>query len=262
MGILERIITALVILPLLYLLIMKLPPVYFKALLSIVSGLALYEFYTMYETKAVMKYAGVVIGVFYMFFRYDSIYAIFAASMLLFTLRLFYIRNPLGSLSDVSTAVIGLVYIPGLLSYQIYLMAYTPELILFLYGVIWSADSMALLIGKTIGRMKLYPAISPNKTVEGAIASVIGGIISALIIRKLLLASVLSIKYTIIAGFLIGSVTIIGDLVESMFKRDAGVKDSSGLVPGHGGFLDKIDGALFAGPALAAMLSLINIVHF
>jgi phosphatidate cytidylyltransferase len=106
---------------------------------------------------------------------------------------------------------------------------------------------MAYYVGKGIGKRKLYPEISPNKTVAGAVGSLIGGVVGAALIKATLLNHISPLQTGIIGGA-VGFSTVIGDLVESMFKRDAGVKDSSHIVPGHGGVLDKLDGVTFAGP--------------
>jgi phosphatidate cytidylyltransferase len=95
--------------------------------------------------------------------------------------------------------------------------------------------------------------VSPNKTVAGAGGSVIGGMVGALLLRMLIVPQ-LGLLPALFIGVMVGIISIIGDLVESMFKRDAGVKDSGAIIPGHGGILDKIDGALFAGPFLYCIL--------
>ena len=115
----------------------------------------------------------------------------------------------------------------------------------------WASDSLAYYIGKGIGRKKLYEEISPNKTIAGAVGSIAGGMSGAVILKITLVNYIaVSLVEAAVLGMIIGMVTIIGDLAESMFKRDAGVKDSSSIVPGHGGILDKIDSVLFAGPVL------------
>jgi phosphatidate cytidylyltransferase len=129
-----------------------------------------------------------------------------------------------------------------------------------LYAAVWGSDSMALYVGKSIGRTKLYVAMSPNKTVEGAVGSFIGGLIGVLLIKFTILDS-MPLSTAIILGLVVSLSTIIGDLVESMFKRDAGVKDSSSIVPGHGGFLDKIDSVTFAGPAFYWSCLLLNVIR-
>jgi len=169
--------------------------------------------------------------------------------MIIFAIRLFGLRNPSSSLRDISFALLSLFYIPGLLAFQVLLRHNGPQWIIFLYGCVWISDSAAYYIGKSIGKRKLYLEISPNKTIAGAVGSLIGGSLSGWMLNMVLVHS-MGAGESFVVGAIIGAVTIIGDLVESMFKRDAGVKDSSGLVPGHGGILDKIDGVLFAGPVL------------
>jgi len=134
-----------------------------------------------------------------------------------------------------------------------------PEWVIFLYASVWSSDTFAYYIGKGIGKRKLYREVSPHKTVAGAAGSLIGGILSVFILKAILLP-LLTVSAALIIGVMIGIISIIGDLIESMFKRDAGVKDSSTLIPGHGGILDKIDGALFAGPVLYWILIVIGII--
>ena len=101
-----------------------------------------------------------------------------------------------------------------------------------------------------MGKNKLSPSISPNKTVEGAFGSVLGGILGTIVSKFIFSIPGLSLTAVILIGVTMGISAMIGDLIESMFKRDAGVKDSSALIPGHGGMLDKLDGMLVAGPVL------------
>jgi len=96
--------------------------------------------------------------------------------------------------------------------------------------------------------------MSPNKPVAGAVGSVAGGAVGALML-KVLIVPQFTLPLAAFIGCLIGIISIAGDLVESMFKRDAGVKDSGVIIPGHGGILDKIDGTLFAGPLLYWVLT-------
>jgi phosphatidate cytidylyltransferase len=117
---------------------------------------------------------------------------------------------------------------------------------------------MAYYIGKGIGKRKLYREVSPNKTVAGAAGSLIGGITGALILRALIVPQITA-SAALFIGATIGIISVIGDLIESMFKRDAGVKDSGIIIPGHGGILDKIDGSLFAGPVLYWVLTALGI---
>ncbi|MBI3592325.1 MAG: phosphatidate cytidylyltransferase [Nitrospirae bacterium] len=260
---LRRLIVAAIALPLFYLYIAKLSPFFFLILLIIVAAIAQTEFYSMYRTGKAVSLIGVLGGILTLSAPYlasqfpdmqsprFSIHAsVFVLSFMMTALtRLFIKKEPESSLRDISPALIGLFYIPNLLVAQWYLRLKGYEWILFLYGCVYASDSFAYYIGKGMGKRKLYKEVSPNKTVEGAAGSVAGGILSSLLLGRLLLNHVGSPELIIIGG-IIGGVTIAGDLVESMFKRDAGIKDSGSIIPGHGGVLDKIDGALFAGPVL------------
>jgi len=248
---LRRLIVAVILVPLLYLYVTRLPVQYFFYLITVVACLGLYEFYTMFRLNAVMKYLGIIWGIGLMtafFLSVGNMYSLSLISVLFFLgIRLFLKRDPSSSMQDAATALLGLLYVPGLLTFQLSLAQRSPEWIILLYTSVWAADSAAYYIGKNMGRYKLYEAISPNKTIEGAVGSFLGGVAGAVLIRAVLVRQ-LSIPDCIILGVAVGATTIIGDLVESMLKRDAGVKDSGSIVPGHGGILDKIDGSTFAGP--------------
>jgi len=110
--------------------------------------------------------------------------------------------------------------------------------------IAWLSDTMAYLVGRTFGRHKLLPRISPNKTVEGAIGGAVGAAITAGVC-VLIFGLEISPLIGVVLGFVVGSIGIIGDLGESLLKREAGVKDSGTLIPGHGGMLDRIDALLF-----------------
>lgn len=260
----KRIAVAGIVLPLLYLYITRLSPLFFLILISMAAVIAQGEFYVMYKAKRDLLVPGLFCGILllagaplYNLYiagsRLLSVYpAIFIFSfMLIAVTRLFSAKDPSGSMADIAPVIVGLVYIPLLLLPQWRLRMEGPEWIVYLYGCVWASDSVALYVGKGMGKRKLYKEVSPNKTVEGAVGSVAGGMLSSLLLGSLLLNRTAPVL--LLMGGVIGAVTIVGDLVESMFKRDAGVKDSGALFPEHGGVLDKIDGVLFAGPALLLM---------
>lgn len=120
-------------------------------------------------------------------------------------------------------------------------------LVLMAGFVAWMNDTFAYFGGKTMGRHRMYPAVSPNKTWEGSAWGMAGSLAGALGVRALLLpeADLLSVVLFALTG---GALAQAGDLVESVFKRAANVKDSAGFLPGHGGFLDRIDAFLFVIP--------------
>ncbi|MFZ5906129.1 MAG: phosphatidate cytidylyltransferase [Nitrospirota bacterium] len=260
----KRLLVAAILLPLLYWYIMYLSREYFLFLLGSLSFVAMLEFYAMYRVYGLFRLLCLALGTslivisayvpdFMAKFLALGIMAVFAS-------RLIIKRTPLSSLHDLAAPVVGLLYIPLLLSFQTHLRDLGPEWIIFLYASVWSADSFAYYIGKGIGKTKLYPEVSPNKTVAGAVGSLLGGTLGALLLRMLLVPQI-GMYQAAITGVIIGIISIIGDLAESMFKRDAGVKDSGIIIPGHGGILDKIDGALFTGPLLYAMLKIFGMTR-
>jgi phosphatidate cytidylyltransferase len=180
-----------------------------------------------------------------------------ALFMVLAAVRLFDERNPAGSRAELAQLVMGVVYVPGLLIPQWLLRLEAVEWIYFLYLCVWSSDSAAYYLGKHFGRHKLYVTVSPKKTVEGAVGSIIGGGLAAVISGWWFFQSQ-GLLFLVFAGVLIGAVSIVGDLVESMLKRDADIKDSGGLLPGHGGVLDRLDSVLFAGPVLYMLVQAVS----
>ncbi len=251
---LKRLIAAAVFLPIFIAYIYFLDPKYFLGLLVVVSMVALGEFYIMYKVPLRLYLPGILIGgvLFYISCRYTDYfhYAIFISLFLLLLIKLLAIKTPSGSMAEIGPLGVGFFYIAGFLSFQWFLREQGKEYIFLLYASVWLADSAAYYIGTYIGKNKLYPAVSPNKTFEGAFGSILGGAIGALIMKLIFNIPDLTIISAIGIGAVLGFAALIGDLIESMFKRDAGVKDSSSIIPGHGGILDKLDGLLIAGPFL------------
>ena len=120
---------------------------------------------------------------------------------------------------------------------------------LILLVVVWTGDTAALAIGKKLGRKRFAPILSPKKTYEGAIAGLLGGVFAAAILQNFFLPD-LPLRHVLIVSVLLGIFGQLGDLAESMLKRAAEIKDSSQLIPGHGGVLDRMDSLLFAFPVL------------
>jgi len=120
---------------------------------------------------------------------------------------------------------------------------------LVLLFVIWAGDTVALAVGKTFGRSPFAPVLSPKKTYEGAMAGLLGGIAVGAALQHFLFPD-LPLRHVLIGSVLLGIFGQLGDLAESMLKRAAEVKDSSQLIPGHGGVLDRMDSLLFAFPVL------------
>jgi phosphatidate cytidylyltransferase len=153
----------------------------------------------------------------------------------------------------VVSALGGLVYIGGAWVCAYYLRLANPHWLLFAFLLCWAGDTAALYVGKNFGRHKMAPKISPGKTWEGAVGSVFGGVlVGAVYAHYFIPAPTLPVVLTIaMAGNIAGQ---IGDLVESAYKRWGGVKDSGSSLPGHGGWLDRIDSSLLAIPAVYLIL--------
>jgi phosphatidate cytidylyltransferase len=123
-----------------------------------------------------------------------------------------------------------------------------PHWVILAFVVTWANDTCAYFTGHAIGRHKLYERISPKKTWEGFAGGAVGSVLGALATRWLLLPDELSPAGAVVIGLGGAVLGPLGDLAESMVKRAAGVKDSSRIIPGHGGLLDRIDALLFVGP--------------
>lgn len=126
--------------------------------------------------------------------------------------------------------------------------------------VTWAGDAAAYFVGTAIGRVKLAPAVSPGKSVEGSVAGLVGSVAASVLICGAWLSSLpvnpVSTGFAVAIGAALAVVTQLGDLVESLLKREAGVKDSGNLLPGHGGFLDRLDALLWAYPTTWILLTL------
>jgi phosphatidate cytidylyltransferase len=136
-----------------------------------------------------------------------------------------------------------------------------PALLAFPITLTWLSDTFAYFGGRRFGRRKLIPAVSPGKTVEGAVAGVAGTVIVGAVYAHFIFGSWLGIPLSAatgaLAGLVISPVAQVGDLAESLLKREAGVKDSGALLPGHGGVLDRFDALLFTIPVTYWLLSLL-----
>jgi len=129
--------------------------------------------------------------------------------------------------------------------------------LVLLLAIVMVADTAAFFVGSASGRHKLAPAISPGKTIEGAVGGLAGGVAAAAAVRALGLPAV-PLRHALLLGLAVAALGIAGDLVESLLKRWAGVKDSGALFPGHGGMLDRLDSILFGAPVLYYYFALVN----
>ena len=132
---------------------------------------------------------------------------------------------------------------------------YNPKIIIGLFILIWTNDTFAYLVGKSIGKHKLFERVSPKKTIEGFLGGVVFAAFAGFLISKLYIRpnpdfSQKSILIWTIIALIVSIFGTIGDLIESKFKRIAGVKDSGTIMPGHGGVLDRLDSVIFVAPVI------------
>lgn len=142
---------------------------------------------------------------------------------------------------------------------------YNPKIIIGLFILVWTNDTFAYLVGKSIGKHKLLERISPKKTIEGFIGGVVFAVFAGFLISKLYIKpnphfSDKSILIWTIIALIVGVFGTIGDLIESKFKRIAEVKDSGKIMPGHGGILDRLDSVIFVAPIVFLFYQILNYV--
>ncbi len=125
---------------------------------------------------------------------------------------------------------------------------YQPQIVIGILILVWTNDTFAYIVGKKFGKHKLFERISPKKTIEGLLGGIVFAIIASLVLNQFFTS--LNVYIWIASAIFVGLFGTLGDLVESHFKREAGVKDSGAIMPGHGGILDRLDSILFISPFL------------
>jgi len=259
----KRVLTAVVFLPPFYWMISRAPGWVFVLFAVLVSGLALWELLRLFEgagwpvsTRLALPLGVLVTGS----FALPTGAAVPAAFLGLAAAAV--LSAPLWNgarpvVEPAALTLMALLYVSWFLGHVLGLHR-RPDgdaLVLFLVAVTWLGESAAYVVGSAIGRHKLAPVVSPRKTIEGAVAQLIVSVLGAGAFAAWLLPG-WPPGAALVAGALLGVVGQIGDLVESSVKRSVGVKDAGGLIPGHGGVLDRIDGLLFNTPALYYYVSL------
>jgi phosphatidate cytidylyltransferase len=222
------------------------------ALVLIIGGLALWEFkalsdkmgsrapgWLLYPLGAFFAFSGTVL-------KQVPVELVLSLALVVGLAAFLFVPGRRQGLSRWAMGLAGALYIGMPFNYYLLLYSSKPN------GTVWTlftilavvvSDAAGLLVGSRIGRHPFFATISPRKTVEGAIAGVVGAVLVMLIGVSGVLG--LSPLHAVLLGLLVGTSALVGDLVESQMKRLAEVKDSSRLIPGHGGVLDRIDSILF-----------------
>ncbi len=253
---LKRWISGLILAPCLILFILFASPLLFLLFILFVTFLGLKEYYalTLPELLPHKKMLGISLSLLLpiLLSLEDSKWVAPGVTLILilvFVTALGEQRDFARQVDRVGRHILGLFYVPLLLGY--FLLMHRMEdgrfWILFTLVVTYCGDTAAFYVGRTWGRRKLAPAISPGKTVEGG-AGAIGGAVAGALFFHFFFLSQLPALHALILAVGVGITGQLGDLFESLLKRGAAVKDSGTLIPGHGGLLDRIDSVLFAAP--------------
>jgi phosphatidate cytidylyltransferase len=261
----RRIYTILVLAPLVYAVIRYLPPLAFSGAVMLAGGLALFEFYRMcFGGRSHSLLIGIGLTGFAALIlvthRPDILVPILLATLIgIISVPLLSRVSLEQSLRDSAVTLFGVLYL-GLTLGTLSMTRLLPQgewLIFFLLLVTWASDTGAYYVGTLYGRHRLAPTISPKKTVEGLVGGFFGAIIVAYAARWWFLPELSSLDCLILATLL--TITgLWGDLTESAMKRSVGMKDSGGILPGHGGMLDRLDSLLFTAPVFYYYVTMVS----
>ncbi len=255
----KRILTAIIGIPAGILLIW-LGGIYFLSLIIIISSLGIWELHKMYDGKNNSFYLTFVFNIVLLltaFLNIEFAKFYFMIPSLLFLYFLIssvfaMLSKEKNTMNILSGNIFATLYISFSFIAVLFIREYIDggfHLFLTILISIWVCDTFAYFTGKSIGKNKLWERISPKKTWEGAVGGYIGAVGSVFLLNYLFSID-LSISGQIIIGSITGVAGQFGDLFESKLKRDAGVKDSSNIIPGHGGVLDRFDSLIFVAPII------------
>jgi phosphatidate cytidylyltransferase len=272
-----RLISSLVLWGIMLAVVFWLPPTALYIFMNVVIARALWEFYVICEAKGLRAYKvwgvigaiAMISGSWFFFQRRDFIqlsYDFDIFILLVFALGVFIRQfpqklNPHG-IETMAVTLFGLIYVAWLCNFITrinFANANGRFFVMLLVVVTKFTDMGAYLVGSSIGRHKMIPRISPKKTWEGTIGGIAFAVGGAFLCRWIMPGEMASLtnQHAIAIGILLGAAAVIGDLAESLIKREAGVKDSSTVLPGHGGALDLIDSFLFTAPLLYVYMRLV-----
>jgi phosphatidate cytidylyltransferase len=237
----------------------------FLALVEILILLGLWEFFYLAEIKGfgvpkwILLFIGIVFGIAAYFWGEKAFLILLLAVLYLSALTFILKGRTQGTTSDMSASLFALFYVAGLFSFLILLRELPNQAgieyklgglwITYLILCIWSCDTFAYFIGAPLGKHKLSPAVSPNKTVEGFLGGILGAVAAAFFCYYVFFKQG-GLNHMLVVAAFVGFIGQMGDLAESLFKRDAQIKDISHIIPGHGGILDRFDSLLFVSPVV------------
>jgi phosphatidate cytidylyltransferase len=264
----KRVLTALILAPLVLVLVFLGHRWLITLVIAIVAMLAAWEFLALTEHRGAKPPRIAVLGAIAILFagNYQApeltlhLFGVLCIVLLIYCTFASPVER---ALSDATSSIFALFYL-GLTLIPLPMLheaANGPSLLAFLFLTVWAGDTVAMYVGRRLGKRKMAPNLSPNKTWAGAVGSVLGAVAVAGVLLELsnYLAQWNSVKlsfaddpwwYWLVLAVVVNVAAQVGDLAESALKRSAGVKDSGTLLPGHGGVLDRIDALLLAAPVL------------
>ena len=263
-----RVIVALLAIPLI-LAVCYFGKYYFLAFVLGIALLSFYEFSIMAKTRGMninlwLGILGIIFILFnlYFHFPFDNYHFLMLYAVIICLIELF--RNNGSPIYNLSGNLFGIIYMGLFAASLIGLRELYPAiedqydnggfLVISVFASIWICDSAAYYGGTALGKHKLFPRVSPKKSWEGALFGFVFSVLT-MIAAKFIVLDFLNWNTIIALGVIIGVIGQLGDLVESLFKRDAQVKDSSNLIPGHGGVFDRFDSLLFTAPVVYLYLT-------
>lgn len=253
----KRVFTALLLTPCVVGVMLAAPPAVFGALVALLACAAIREFHTIaehYEIRAltVPSYAAVLLLV--LLPTLDKSLFLMVLTPALLVAGFYRYGDPQKYLPSAAMTMAGILYIAAPLLWGRLVHRINPYWLLFVIVVNAVGDTAALYIGRSLGKHPLAPHVSPHKTWEGTIASVVFSMLAGTVYAHFLLASDLSLTQAPVLALALNIAGQLGDLAESALKRGAGLKDSGKSLPGHGGVLDRLDAFLFSIPLMYGYL--------
>lgn len=254
-----RLVTAAVLLPALWAAIKLAPPAVFEIAVLLVASIAGLECYGLLAEARPFRWLGLAAGggLVWSFAqtppRFEPELPLVLLVLLSLGLAMWRRPEPPDMLRSSVSTVFPVLFVALTLAYLVALRGTAGEdgedLLLLLFCCVIACDTAAYYAGSTLGRHRMAPRLSPKKSWEGAAAGLVASVLAALL-AQLWFYRRLPVAHAVMLGLVLGVAGMAGDLAESMLKRAAGVKDASGLLPGHGGMLDRTDSLLFASPIL------------
>jgi phosphatidate cytidylyltransferase len=255
-ALLKRALSTLILLPVFLAIVMAGPVWLFGATVVLIGAAGQWEFTGMFEragirTRRVMGLVGGVVVTASFAEPVPEGVALTASLLAVLAAALWRPRGERVAWEPVAVTVFGICYVNWLLGYGFWLrdLPFGKQWVLLLIWVTWLGETAAYLVGSSVGRRPLAPVISPQKTIEGAVAQFCVSVVAAVVGQAWFFAA-LPREHAVAVGALLGVVGQVGDLVESALKRSVGTKDTGHLIPGHGGILDRVDSLLFNTPVL------------